>query len=50
VRATMSHDRLYEALDMLKRAHLPLVSVTPLGGSLEEYFLKKVQDPVEAHA
>jgi len=50
VRATVSHDRLDEALDILKRAQLPLVSVTPLGGSLEEYFLQKVQDPVEAHA
>jgi hypothetical protein len=46
----MSQDRIYEALDLLKRGHLPLISVTPVGGSLEEYFLQKVQGPVETHA
>jgi ABC-2 type transport system ATP-binding protein len=50
VRATLDEARLQDALDILKRSHLRLVSVNPLGGSLEQYFMKKVQEPVEVHS
>jgi ABC-2 type transport system ATP-binding protein len=50
VRATLDEARLPDALDVLKRGHLRLVSVNPVGGSLEQYFLNKVQEPVEVHS
>jgi ABC-2 type transport system ATP-binding protein len=50
VRATLDETRLQEALHILERSRLRLMSVNPVGGSLEEYFLKKVQEPVEAHS
>jgi ABC-2 type transport system ATP-binding protein len=50
LRATLDEARLQDALDILKRSHLRLVSVNPLGGSLEQYFMKKVQEPVEVHS
>ncbi len=50
VRATLDEARLQDALDILERGHLRLVSVNPVGGSLEQYFLNKVQESVEVHS
>ena len=46
VRATVNESRLQEALDILKFRKLRLISVTPVGGSLEEYFLEKLEEKV----
>lgn len=42
VRATVEEARLQEALDVLKAQRAQLISVNPLGGSLEDYFLRKL--------
>jgi ABC-2 type transport system ATP-binding protein len=42
VRATVEEARLQEALDVLKARRTQLISVNPLGGSLEDYFLRKL--------
>jgi len=44
VRATASSDRLDLILGKLRQEHARLVSVTPLHGTLEEYFLSKTSD------
>jgi ABC-2 type transport system ATP-binding protein len=41
VRATVASNALDELLEGLRRQHARLVSVTPLQGTLEEYFLSK---------
>jgi len=43
VRATLDESRLQELLDILKARSLRLVSVNPVGASLEEYFLQKLE-------
>ena len=43
VRATLNESRLQELLDVLKARSLSLVSVNPVGASLEEYFLQKLE-------
>ncbi|HJX00067.1 MAG TPA: ABC transporter ATP-binding protein [Terriglobales bacterium] len=45
VRATLEADQLQAALDVLKQRHAKLISVNPVGGSLEEYFLEKLNEP-----
>jgi ABC-2 type transport system ATP-binding protein len=47
-RAVFSEERAYEVLDVLRAAGARLISVEPLQGSLEEYFLKHVDAPAEA--
>ncbi|HET9741415.1 MAG TPA: ABC transporter ATP-binding protein [Terriglobales bacterium] len=42
VRATLPESRLREALDALRTRNARLISVNPVGGSLEQYFLQKV--------
>jgi ABC-2 type transport system ATP-binding protein len=49
VRATLDESRLQEVLDILKKSHLRLVSVNPVGASLEEYFLQKLR-PAEVRS
>ena len=50
VRATVSAENLDGLLEKLRQQHARLVSVTPLQGTLEEYFLSKTtaQEPVKA--
>lgn len=43
VRATLDESRLQELLDILKVRSLRLVSVNPVGASLEEYFLQRLE-------
>lgn len=45
VQATLDESRLQDALEVLKAQRLRLVSVNPVGGSLEEYFLEKLREP-----
>jgi len=42
VRTTVEEARLQDALDLLKTQHAKLISVNPVGGSLEDYFLEKL--------
>ena len=42
VRAIVEEARLLEALDVLKAQRAKLISVNPVGGSLEDYFLRKL--------
>jgi ABC-2 type transport system ATP-binding protein len=46
-RAIVSEDQLQPALETLKNQSAQLISVNPVGGSLEEYFLQKLGEPVE---
>ena len=46
-RAIVSEDQLQPALETLKNQSAHLISVNPVGGSLEEYFLQKLGEPVE---
>jgi ABC-2 type transport system ATP-binding protein len=39
--------KLNSALDALRSAHARLISVTPVRGTLEEYFLKHLEQPAE---
>jgi ABC-2 type transport system ATP-binding protein len=45
VRAILDESQLQWALDLLKTQHGRLISVNPVGGSLEEYFLQKLNEP-----
>jgi ABC-2 type transport system ATP-binding protein len=45
VRAVLDESKLQSALDLLRAHHARLISVNPLGGSLEEYFLQKLNEP-----
>lgn len=47
-RAVFAEERTYVVLDALRGAGARLISVEPLQGSLEEYFLKHVDAPAEA--
>jgi len=46
-RSTVSEDQLQPALETLKNQSARLISVNPVGGSLEEYFLQKLGEPAE---
>ena len=50
VRATLTNQDLDLILERLRQQHARLISVTPLQGTLEEYFLAKTseQEPVQA--
>lgn len=50
VRATLDEKDLYQAIEILRRSNLSLVSINPVGGSLEDYFLQKVRQQVEARS
>jgi ABC-2 type transport system ATP-binding protein len=45
VRATVAQGNLDSLLETLRQQHAVLVSVTPLHGTLEEYFLSKTTEP-----
>jgi ABC-2 type transport system ATP-binding protein len=45
VRAAVSPDRLYAVLDLLRKQNAQLISVSPAGGSLEQYFLERLNAP-----
>ncbi|MBZ5533004.1 MAG: ABC transporter ATP-binding protein [Acidobacteriia bacterium] len=44
VRATVTRENLDSLLDKLRQQHVTLISVTPLHGTLEEYFLSKTAE------
>jgi ABC-2 type transport system ATP-binding protein len=48
VRATVNADQLDASLEVLKDQHAQLVSVNPVGGSLEQYFLERLNQPTGA--
>src|SRR5947209_12489791 len=48
VRATVNANRLYASLDVLKNQRAQLVSVNAVGGSLEEYFLERLNQSAGA--
>lgn len=48
VRATMDESQLQPALEVIRKQQVRLVSVNPVGGSLEEYFLEKLGQPAGA--
>jgi len=48
VRAAVSPDRLYALLDVLSKQNAQLISVSPAGGSLEQYFLERLNAPPAA--
>ena len=53
VRALLPEEKQDEALEIIRREHLRLVSLTPLRATLEDYFLQKLKpqdSPVEVHA
>lgn len=50
VRAELDEARLQSALDALRNHHVRLISVNPVGGSLEEYFLQKLREPVDVRS
>jgi ABC-2 type transport system ATP-binding protein len=45
VRVVLDESQLQPALDLLKTHRVRLISVNPVGGSLEEYFLQKLNEP-----
>jgi ABC-2 type transport system ATP-binding protein len=47
IRATVEEARLPQVLDAIKAAQGRLISVNPVGGSLEQYFLRKLEQPTE---
>jgi hypothetical protein len=49
VRATLQEAQLQEALGVLRTRQLRLISVNPVGGSLEQYFLEKLGTRAEVH-
>jgi hypothetical protein len=49
VRATLQDAQLQEALAVLRTRQLRLISVNPVGGSLEQYFLEKLGTKAEVH-
>jgi len=49
-RATMDAARLEEALAALRARQARVISVNPVGGSLEEYFLEKLGETVEVRS
>jgi ABC-2 type transport system ATP-binding protein len=49
VRAALQEAQLQEALGVLRTRQLRLISVNPVGGSLEQYFLEKLGTRAEVH-
>lgn len=47
IRATIDESQLQSALEAIRNQRAHLISVNPVGGSLEEYFLQKVGQPAE---
>ncbi len=45
VRAVIAEEKLDAVLDALRRQHARLLSVTPVRGTLEDYFLEKLAQP-----
>jgi ABC-2 type transport system ATP-binding protein len=53
VRALLPEQKQEEALEIIRREHLLLISLTPVRATLEDYFLQKLnskESPVEVHA
>ncbi len=48
IRAVLPEPQLDAAIDVLRRERARLISVTPVRMSLEEYFLERLSEPVEA--
>ena len=46
-RAVLPEEKLDAAIDALRRQHARLLSVTPVRGTLEDYFLEKTAHPAE---
>jgi ABC-2 type transport system ATP-binding protein len=44
-RAVITESDLDDTIDAIRAAHAQLVSITPVHGTLEEYFLKKINSP-----
>jgi len=49
-RAIVNKSQLQAALEVLKNQSSQLISVNPVGGSLEEYFLEKLEEPAEVQS
>jgi ABC-2 type transport system ATP-binding protein len=47
VRGVLDESHVNEALDVLRARQARLISVNPVGGSLEQYFLQKLGEPAE---
>jgi alpha-D-ribose 1-methylphosphonate 5-triphosphate synthase subunit PhnG len=47
IRATVEEAKLQDVLNVLRAPNARLVSVNPVGGSLEEFFLQRVAEPAE---
>ena len=47
VRAVADESRLQQILDALRNQQVRLISVNPVGGSLEEYFMQRLQEPAD---
>jgi hypothetical protein len=43
VNAVLAEEKQDEALEILQRAHLRLISLTPVRSSLEEFYVQKLQ-------
>ena len=50
VRAVLPEEKLDAAIDVLRRQHARLLSVTPVRGTLEDYFLEKLGQPAEVRS
>ena len=53
VRAVLPEEKQEEALEIVRREHLRLISLTPVRVTLEDYFLQKLnskESPMEVHA
>lgn len=50
IRATVNESQLQSVLEAVRNHRARLVSVNPVGGSLEEYFLQKVGQPAETRS
>jgi ABC-2 type transport system ATP-binding protein len=48
IRAVVAEDRLDEAIDLLRRSHAHLISVTPVRTTLEDYFIERLSEPAQA--
>lgn len=47
IRATVEEAKLQDVLNIVRAPHARLISVNPVGGSLEEFFLERVAEPAE---
>lgn len=50
IRATIDESQLQSALEAIRNQRAHLISVNPVGGSLEEYFLQRVGQPAETRS